>query len=142
MERNFLIVIKILLYGFISLVTLIGVTSVFNTINTSMALRKKEFAVLRSVGLTPKGFNKILLFETFIFGLKSLFFAIPSSLGVIYLIHLSAKSSIDITSILIPWRAILISIFGVFIIIIISMLYATKQIKRANILDFIRTENI
>ena len=62
MQKNLVFVIELLLYGFIALVTLIGVTSVFNTIHTSIALRRKEFAMLRSVGLTPHGFNKILYF--------------------------------------------------------------------------------
>lgn len=53
-EKNLVLAIKILLYGFISLVTLIGVTSVFNTISTSISLRQKEFAMLRSMGLTPR----------------------------------------------------------------------------------------
>lgn len=53
-EKNLVIAVKILLYGFISLVTLIGVTSVFNTISTSISLRQKEFAMLRSMGLTPR----------------------------------------------------------------------------------------
>lgn len=53
-EKNLVLAVKILLYGFISLVTLIGVTSVFNTISTSISLRQKEFAMLRSMGLTPR----------------------------------------------------------------------------------------
>ena len=60
--NNMILVVKILMYGFIGLITLIGVTSVFNTISTSMALRKREFAVLRSIGLTRKEFYKILFF--------------------------------------------------------------------------------
>ena len=74
MQNNVTLALKILMYGFISLVTLIGVTSVFNTISTSIALRKKEFAVLRSIGLTRGGFNKMLFFESLFFGLKSLIF--------------------------------------------------------------------
>ena len=70
MMNSLIIVIKILVYGFIALVTLIGVTSVLNTINTSISLRRGEFAVLRSIGLTPKGFNKILLFGSFKFDKK------------------------------------------------------------------------
>lgn len=58
LANNIFLAVKILVYGFITLFTLIGVPSVFNTINTSIALRRKEFAVLRSVGLTPKGFKK------------------------------------------------------------------------------------
>ncbi len=142
MQRNLMIVIKLLLYGFISLVTLIGITSVFNTINTSIELRRKEFAVLRSVGLTPKGFNKMLRFETIIVGLKSLLYAIPVSLGVVYLIHGSTGDIVNFSSIMIPWKAIIIAIFGVFAIIAITMTYATRKIKHENILESIREENI
>ncbi|MDD4282878.1 MAG: FtsX-like permease family protein, partial [Bacilli bacterium] len=141
-ERNLMIVVKLLLYGFISLVTLIGVTSVFNTINTSIELRRKEFAVLRSIGLTPKGFNKMLRFETIIIGLKSLFYAIPASLGVVYWIHRSTGDIVNFSSVMIPWKAIIIAMFGVFAIVTITMAYSTKKIKHENILDSIREENI
>lgn len=139
---NIVLVIKILLYGFISLVTLIGVTSVINTINTSIALRKKEFAVLRSIGLTPKGFNKMLLFECILFGVKSLIYGIPVSLLVTVLLHLSMTDIVSFDSLLIPYTSILIAVVGVFIIVIISMWYATRKIKKENILDAIREENI
>ena len=139
---NIVFVIKLLLYGFISLVTLIGVTSVINTINTSIALRKKEFAVLRSIGLTPRGFNKMMLFECLFFGLKSLLYGLPVSFIVIYLFHLSFNGIVSFDSLLIPYGSILIAIFGVFIIVLISMWYATIRIKKDNILDAIREENI
>ena len=139
---NAIIVLKILLYGFIALVTLIGVTSVINTINTSMALRKKEFAVLRSIGLTPKGFNKMLLFECFLFGFKSLLYSIPVSIGIIYLFHRAFGDLVTLNNLLIPYDSILIATISVFIIVLISMMYATSKIKKANILDAIREENI
>ncbi len=139
---NIVFVIKLLLYGFISLVTLIGVTSVINTINTSIALRKKEFAVLRSIGLTPSGFNKMMLFECLFFGLKSLLYGLPVSFIIIYLFHLSFNGIVTFDSMLIPYGSILIATFGVFIIVLISMWYATIRIKKENILDAIREENI
>lgn len=142
MTNNLITVVKLLVYGFITLVTLIGVTSVFNTINTSIALRRKEFAVLRSIGLTPKGFNKTLRFESLFFGLKSLLYALPVSIGIIYLMHLSMKNTVEIDSILIPWKSIFMAIILVFIVITISMTYATKKVKKDNILDAIREENI
>ena len=117
-------------------------TSVINTINTSIALRKKEFAVLRSIGLTPKGFNKMMLFECLFFGLKSLLYGLPVSFIVIYLFHLSFNGIVTLDSMLIPYGSILIAIFGVFIIVLISMWYATIRIKKDNILDAIREENI
>ena len=141
MQKNLLLVIKILMYGFIALVTLIGVTSVFNTINTCIALRRREFSVLRSIGLTKKGFNKILYFESLFFGLKSLLYALPVSLFVVYLIY---KSMADVVSngFMIPWTSIIIAVISVFIIILLSMLYSSSKIKKDNILEQIRDENI
>lgn len=139
---NIVIVVKILLYGFISLVTLIGVTSVFNTINTSINLRRKEFSMLRSIGLTPNGFNKILYFESLFFGLKSLLYGIPVSLIVILLLHNSFGTINSFKQVLIPWKSILIAIVGVFVIVLISMMYASSKIKKENILEALREENI
>lgn len=140
--NNLILVVKILMYGFISLVTLIGVTSVFNTISTSMALRKREFAVLRSIGLTRGGFNKILFFESLFFGMKSLIFAIPVSIGVTMLIHYAFADMMSISTIIIPWEAIIISIVSVFIIVLLTMMYSSSKIKKHNIIEQIREENI
>ncbi len=139
--NNLVFVVKMLLYGFITLVTLIGVTSVFNTINTSINLRRKEFAMLRSMGLTPNGFNKILAFESIFFGIKSLLYGIPVSIGVVYLFFLAFDDMVD-QQFVIPWHSIGIVILGVFLIVFLTMWYASSKIKKENILDAIREENI
>lgn len=140
--NNLILAVKIFMYGFISLVTLIGVTSVFNTISTSMALRKREFAVLRSIGLTNRGFNKILFFESLFFGMKSLIFAIPVSIGITVLIHYALADMMSISTIIIPWKYIIISIVSVFVIVLLTMMYSTSKIKKHNIIEQIREENI
>lgn len=142
LQKNLVFVIGMFLYGFIALVTLIGVTSVFNTIHTSMALRRKEFAVLRSVGLTPKGFNKMLCYESVFYGLKALLIGLPISFVIIVLFHFIFMNVVSFTHILFPWKAIIIAIVAVFLITFITMMYATHKIKKENILDAIREENI
>ncbi len=141
-EKNSLLAIKILMYGFIALVTLIGVTSVFNTIYTSIHLRRKEFAMLRSVGLSPKGFQKMIFFESLFFGLKSLLYALPVSFGFIFLISRSMGYSFQFGGILIPWGSIFIAIIGVFVLILVTMMYSTRKIKKENILTSLQDENI
>ena len=141
-SKNLILAIQILLYGFISLVTLIGVTSVFNTIHTSINLRRKEFAMLRSMGLTPKGFNKMILFESLFFGLKSLFYGIPVSLLCVLYIHNSMSGFSTRDSVLIPYGAICFAIVGVFGIVLLAMRYSVHKIKKENILNAIREENI
>lgn len=140
--KNATLVVKILVYGFICLVTLIGVTSVFNTINTSIALRRKEFAMLRSVGLTPHGFNKILYFESIIFGLKSLLYALPVSVVLVMLVHASMSNIFDFDHLMLPIGSMIIAIVGVFVIVLMTMMYASSKIKHENILEAIREENI
>ena len=140
-QYNTLLAYKIILYGFVILITLIGVTSVINTINMSVTLRRQEFAMLRSIGLTPKEFNKMIIFECLLFGLKSLIYGISVSLVITYLFHLSFNKMAK-TSLIIPYTSIIIAILGVFIIVLITMWYATKQIKKENILDIIRKESI
>ena len=92
LENNIVLVLKILMYGFISLIVLIGITSVFNTINTSIMLRKREFAILRSVGLTNKGFSKILFFESLFIALKAIIYGLIISFGLIILINYTFSS--------------------------------------------------
>lgn len=139
--KNLILVLKILLYGFIGLVTLIGVTSVFNTINTSINLRRKEFAMLRSMGLSPKGFNKMLSFESLFFGIKSLLYSLPVSIGISYLLYKTMTDMVDFEYAL-PWKYMLFATIGVFIIVFITMMYSSSKIKHENILEAIREENI
>ncbi len=140
-ERNTILFIGILLYGFIALVTLIGVTSVFNTINTSIALRRKEFSVLRSIGLSPKDFNKMIRYESLLYGLKALIIGIPISFVVMYLL-LRAFNNIVSFKMYIVVKPLIICVLGVFAITFMTMMYATSKIKRENIIDAIREENI
>jgi len=139
-QRIFLL-ISIFLYGFITVISLIGVTNIFNTITTNMILRSKEFANLKSIGMTTKEFNRMIRLESILYGLKSLFIGIPLGLFGSYLIYRLLTASIDFGYI-IPWEAIVISIIFVFIIVWTTMKYSLHKINKQNIIDTIRNENI
>ena len=139
--NNAMLAIRILFYGLVGLVTLIGITSVFNTVTTSMELRRKEFAILRSVGLSPKGFNKMIWFESILFGVKALLYGLPVGIGLSYLVNQSSFSLVE-SDFFIDYKSVIISIIGVFVIILITMWYSTAKINKNNILDTIRDENI
>lgn len=141
MQSNLVLVLKILFYGLIALVTAIGVTSVFNTINTSINLRRREFSVLRSIGMDPKSFNKMLWYESFMFGFKSLLYGVPIGILLSYLISLNMNQLVE-SGFRILYMPILIVVLAVFIIIISTMYYSTSKIKKENILDSIKNENI
>ena len=104
-------------------------------------LRKKEFAVLRSLGLTNHGFNKMIFFESIMFGIKSLFYGIIAGTLLSFIISNNMNKLVS-GEFYLPTKSIIISTLGVFIIVLITMFYSVKKIKHENILEAIREENI
>ncbi len=134
-------VIGIFLYGFITLITLIGVTNIFNTISTNVALRRREFAMLKSMGLTPKGFNKIINYESIFYGLKALLYGLPVSILISLGIYNAFGNFFEFAFFL-PWKEILICMGGVFVIVFMTMLHASGRLKHENIIEALKEENI
>ena len=140
-SNNLFTLIGIFLYGFIIVISLIGITNIFNTITTNMELRKQEFAMLKSVGMTTKEFNRMIRLESLFMGVKSLFFGIPIGIALSYIIYhfLSEESGIPYK---LPIVAIIISIAVVFILISLIMKYSMSKINKQNTIETIRNENI
>ncbi|GGA90792.1 FtsX-like permease family protein [Ornithinibacillus halotolerans] len=140
-EEQMLLFMSIFIYGFITLISLISVANIFNTISTSIGLRKREFAMLRSVGMTPKGFNKMIHYESIFYGVKALAYGLPISVLVMLAIHYSVNHTFEY-GFQLPWISILFVIFTIFLIVGSAMLYATAKIKKENIIDGLKQENI
>lgn len=138
-EMNF--IISVFTYGFITLITLISVANIFNTISTSISLRKREFGMLKSVGMTPRGFSKMIRYESLFYGIKALLYGLPISLGLMYLMY-RAMTSGFLISFQLPWIHIVIVVVAVFLIVSLSMMYASAKVKKENIIDALKQENI
>ena len=140
-ERAMSLIIKIFLYGFIAVITLIGVTNIFNTITSNMDLSQKEFAMLKSIGMTRKEFNRMINLETIFYSSKSLIYGII--LGLLGTFALYKAFSIKIEKgIYIPVSPIIISIASVFILVFVIMKYSMSKINKQNTIETIRNENI
>jgi len=136
---------QILIYGFIIVLSLIGVTNIFNVVSSNMKLRKSDFATLKSIGITNKEFNKMIVYESMIYSLKSLIIGIVISLGIFYLMYKAISdqlSKADKVFYQLPYQGIIISILVVFVIILVTMRYSIKKIDEDNIIETIRNENI
>ena len=140
-QNAVVLVISIFLYGFIGVITLIGVTNIFNTITTNMNLRKKEFAMLKSIGMTKKEFNRMIRLESIFYGVKSLIIGIPIGILLSYGMYNVFKDNMQMSYNL-PLKAIIISIIFVSIIIGIIMKYSMNKINKQNIIETIRNDNI
>ncbi|MEI3605130.1 FtsX-like permease family protein [Pseudogracilibacillus sp. SE30717A] len=140
-DRQLSLALSVFIYGFITLITLISIANIFNTISTSVALRKREFATMKSIGMTPKSFSKMIRFESLFYGIKSLIYGLPISFVVMYWIHLQTRSAFDYRFQL-PLGYIGIVILAVFVIVGVAMLYSTSKLKKDNIVETLRQENI
>ena len=140
-EQSVYLVIQIFLYGFITVISLIGITNIFNTITTNMNLRSREFAMLKSIGMTNKEFNKMIRLESILYGLKSLLMGIPIGIILSYLVYKAVSGGIEMEFIL-PINSIIISIVVVMLLIIFIMRYSLSKINKQNIIETIRKDNI
>ena len=134
-------IMKVFIYGFVSLITLIAVINIINSISNSMNERKTEFAMLKSVGVTPKGFKKMIYVESLRYGAKSLVWSLPISIGLHALMYY-ALSNAEGTQIPFStnWQYYLSAILAVFVIILLSLLYSADKIKDDNIIENLKQD--
>lgn len=140
-NRMFILVINVFSYGFILLIGVISIANVFNTISTNIILRRKEFAMLRSVGMSEKGFQRMLNYECLIYGGRSLAIGLPISFIFSFFIHYVINQMVQVDY-FIPYVSILLAITMVFVVVFITMLYTTRKIRRNNVIEELRIENI
>jgi len=140
-NRMFILVINVFSYGFILLIGVISIANVFNTISTNIILRRKEFAMLRSVGMSEKGFQRMLNYECLIYGGRSLAIGLPISFIFSFFIHYVINQMVQVDY-FIPYISVLLAIAMVFVVVFITMLYTTRKIRRNNVIEELRIENI
>ena len=140
-NRNVVTIIRVFAYGFIVLISLIAAANVFNTISTNISLRRREFAMLKSVGMTQKGFRRMMNYECLLYGSKALLLGLPISCGITYLIYRAVTTAYE-TSFHLPWAAIGIAVLSVFLVVFATMMYSMSKVKKDNPIDALKNENL
>jgi putative ABC transport system permease protein len=139
-NRNIIFVVDVFTYVFVIMISLIATANVFNTISTNIKLRRRELAMLRSVGMSDRDFKKMMNFECVFYGMRTLLFGLPIAGIISWLIYkgfIIGGADIDFAF---PWGSIGISVFGVFFVVFITMLYVISKVKRENIIDALRDD--
>ena len=132
--------VAVFMYSFVALLMLIGLTNVISTLSTNVMMRSREFAVLKSVGMTSESLKRMLMFESILCSLKELLYGLPIGIIVTVLINLSIRSMFPIQY-EIPWLALLLCILVVFFITLSTKMYAAHRLKNQNIIETIRSES-
>ncbi|CEK33925.1 ABC transporter permease,Macrolide export ATP-binding/permease protein MacB,macrolide transporter ATP-binding /permease protein,acidobacterial duplicated orphan permease,FtsX-like permease family [[Clostridium] sordellii] len=140
MEQS-IIAIKIFVYGFVLVISLVSITNIVNTISTNINLRKREFAIIKSIGVTPQGFNKMIYLESLLYGVLALLYGVPIGLLIDVIMNKIMGNVVQLGMIL-PWNSVLVSIVGVFVITFIASYIPMRKINKENIIENIRQESI
>lgn len=138
-EKSIISAVQFLSYAFILLITLITVFNIINTMTAQIAGRKKELAMLKSVGMTPKEFKKMLIFESMFYGLFGLLFGVPLSLVINRVVGYIISKDNPIPFSVNIWLY-LIACVAVFVIIGLTMIYSLKLIKNNSIIDSLKDD--
>lgn len=140
-DRSLHLVVAIFLYGFITVVALIGITNIFNTITTNMELRAPEFAMLRSVGMTGREFRRLIVLESMFYGGKALLIGIPLGIFLSLCFNVALGEGM-VTALRLPWKATAVAAMAVGALLYAIMRYSMGKVSRKNIIETIRNENI
>lgn len=132
--------ISVFSYGFIVLITMICIANILNTIATSFALREREFAMLKSVGMSEKQFRKMIRFESFFYGFKALIYGLPLSFAVMLLMHRTLAESME-QPFYLPVVPLIIVVAALFLIVGISMAFAASRLKGKSLVESLRDNN-
>ncbi len=137
MTRSLTKLITIFLYGFVGMLSLIGLTSVISAISANVQLRAREFAVLKSVGMTERSVRRMLALESVMSALKALLYGLPLGSLAMYLTYM-ALTQRDGFQFYYPLPLLFEAIAGVFVIALIVTQYAAGKLRGRNIMDAIR----
>ena len=132
--------IRIMSFGFIILISLISVTNVFNTISTNIMLRKRDFGMLRSVGMRNRDIYRMMAYECLLYGTRALLWGVPISIALSYGCYKIADIAY-VTHFKVPISELLLAASIIFAVVAITMSYAVSKLRKDNPIDAIRMEN-
>ncbi|WP_455500161.1 FtsX-like permease family protein [Gemmiger sp.] len=137
-------VVRVFTFAFAAMMAAISAANVFNTISTNIRQRRRELAMLRSVGMADREFDRMMRIECLFYGLRTLAFGVPLaaalSCGIQY--ALGSAEQFDGFAIQFPWQSLCVGAVGVFALVAVTMLYAVGKLKRENLLDALREDGV
>ena len=134
------LLLKTAMYGFTILLTLIAAANINNTISSGVLLRRREFAMYKSVGMADEGFRKMIRLETFLYGIRALMIGIPVSILLSYVMFRAFDA--ELYSFNIDWRMYILVIAAVFAVVGASMLLSVNKIKGDSIIEALKNEMV
>lgn len=141
-EKSLFTLFGVFAYGLIVVIALIGITNIINTLRTGMELRSREFATLRSIGMTDKQFAGMVRLESVFISVKALVIGVPLGILISYLLCVMMNRMDDAIIYEPPYKAIILCIVVVIMLIYAIMKLSMTKLRHNNIIETIKNENL
>lgn len=141
-EKSLFTLLGVFAYGLIVVIALIGITNIINTLSTGMELRSREFATLRSIGMTDKQFAGMVRFESVFISVKALVIGVPLGILISYLLCVMMNRMDNAIIYEPPYKAIILCIVVVIMLIYAIMKLSMTKLRHNNIIETIKNENL
>lgn len=141
-EKSLFTLLGVFAYGLIVVIALIGITNIINTLSTGMELRSREFATLRSIGMTNKQFVGMVRLESVFISVKALVIGVPLGILISYLLCVMMNRMDDAIIYEPPYKAIILCIVVVIMLIYAIMKLSMTKLRHNNIIETIKNENL
>lgn len=141
-EKSLFTLLGVFAYGLIVVIALIGITNIINTLSTGMELRSREFATLRSIGMTDKQFAGMVRLESVFISVKALVIGVPLGILISYLLCVMMNRMDDVIIYEPPYKAIILCIVVVIMLIYAIMKLSMTKLRHNNIIETIKNENL
>ena len=134
--------IRIFLYGIMIMISVVGLTNIFNTVSTSISLRMREYAIFKSIGMDSKQFNKMVRLESLFYLGYSLILGIFLGICLSYFAYFVLTRRVEEVSYVFPYKGIIYSVLIVSGLIFMIMRYSLRMIDKNSLMSVIRQDNI
>lgn len=141
-EKSLFTLLGVFAYGLIVVIALIGITNIINTLSTGMELRSREFATLRSIGMTDKQFAGMVRLESVFISVKALVIGVPLGILISYLLCAIMNRMDGAIIYEPPYKAIILCIVVVIMLIYAIMKLSMTKLRHNNIIETIKNENL
>ena len=141
-EKSLFTLLGVFAYGLIVVIALIGITNIINTLSTGMELRSREFATLRSIGMTDKQFVGMVRLESVFISVKALAIGVPLGILISYLLCVMMNRMGGAIIYKPPYKAIILCIVVVIMLIYAIMKLSMMKLRHNNIIETIKNENL
>lgn len=134
--------IRIFLYGIMIMISVVGLTNIFNTVSTSINLRMREYAIFKSIGMDSKQFNKMVRLESLFYLGYSLILGIFLGICLSYFAYFVLTRRVEEVSYVFPYKGIIYSVLIVSGLIFMIMRYSLRMIDKNSLIGIMRQDNI